>query len=55
MVRQCIGHRRFGLIEVLGREIEVWVGARNEDGATVEWHFTTADARVKLSRLYPSL
>lgn len=55
MVRQCISHRRFGLIEVLRREIEAWVRARNEEGATVEWHFTTADARVKLSRLYPSL
>ncbi len=55
MVRQCIAHRRFGQIAVLGREVEAWVDARNEAGATVAWHFTTEDARIKLSRLYPSV
>ncbi len=53
MVRQCIAHRRLGQIAVLRREVEAWVEARNEQGATVEWQFTTADARVKLRRLYP--
>jgi hypothetical protein len=28
---------------------------RNEDSPTVNWRFTTADARIKLMRLYPSL
>lgn len=55
MVRQCIAHRRFGQIDVLRREVEAWGEARNGEGATVEWHFTTADARVKLGRLYPSV
>ena len=55
MVRQCLGHRRLGEIGALRREIEAWVAARNAAGATVEWQFTTADARVKLSRLYPSV
>jgi hypothetical protein len=54
MVRQCLGHRRLGDIEALRREVEAWVAARNAEGATVEWQFTTADARIKLRRLYPS-
>lgn len=55
MVRQCLGHRRLGSVEALRREAEAWVRGRNAEGATVEWQFTTADARVKLRRLYPSL
>ena len=55
MVRQCLGHRRLGEIGVLRREVEAWVATRNADGATVEWQFTTADARIKLRRLYPSV
>ncbi|QDT14150.1 IS630 family transposase [Alienimonas californiensis] len=55
MVRQCLGRRRLGGIETLRREIEAWVAARNAAGATVRWQFTTADARIKLSRLYPSV
>jgi hypothetical protein len=28
---------------------------RNERGVEVKWRFTTADARIKLHRLYPSV
>ncbi|MEL7167878.1 MAG: transposase, partial [Bacteroidota bacterium] len=55
LVRQCLGRRRLGTIEMLRREVGAWVSARNAEGATVAWQFTTADARVKLRRLYPSL
>ena len=55
LVRQCLGHRRLGSIEALRREAEAWVSARNAAGATVEWQFTTEDARVKLRRLYSSV
>ena len=55
LVRQCLGHRRLGEIGALRGEVEAWVGARNAAGSTVEWQFTTADARIKLRRLYPSL
>ena len=55
LVRQCLGHRRLGEMSVLRREVEAWVAARNTSGSTVQWHFTSADARVKLSRLYPSI
>ena len=55
LVRQCLGHRRLGQIGRLREEAEAWTEARNEIGATVEWHMTTDDARRKLRRLYPSL
>ncbi len=55
MVRQCLGHRRLGQIEVLRREIEAWVASRNAEGATVDWQMTTGDARTKLKWLYPTL
>jgi hypothetical protein len=55
LVRQCLGHRRLGEIEVLRGEVEAWTQARNAAGSTVAWQFTTADARVKLRRLYPSV
>lgn len=55
LVRQCLGHRRLGTLEALRREAEAWVEARNAEGATVAWQFTTDDARAKLRRLYPSL
>jgi hypothetical protein len=28
---------------------------RNAQQHTVQWHFTTADARIKLRRLYPAM
>jgi len=41
--------------ETLRREVEAWETARNERRATVNWRFSTSDARVKLARLYPNL
>lgn len=55
MVRQCLAHRRLGQIDVLASEVGAWVEARNDEGATVAWQFTTADARIKLRGLYPSV
>ncbi|GAB5520987.1 MAG: IS630-like element ISMac18 family transposase [Rhodothermales bacterium] len=55
LVRQCLGHRRLGTVEALRREAEAWVEQRNRAKAQVKWQFTTADARVKLRRLYPSM
>ena len=53
--RQCLGHRRFARWEALEAEAAAWAAARNTTGATIDWQFTTADARVKLKRLYPSI
>jgi hypothetical protein len=39
----------------LRRETAAWAERRNTAKATIQWHFTTADARVKLKKLYPTL
>jgi DDE superfamily endonuclease len=40
---------------VLKVEVEAWEADRNRKHAKADWQFTTADARVKLKRLYPAL
>jgi hypothetical protein len=52
--RQCLD-RRIETAEVLRREVEAWEEPRNGRAAEVQWRFTTADARIKLRHLYPSL
>jgi transposase len=54
LARQCL-KRRLASEDELGREVAAWAEARNNSGATVDWRFTTDDARIKLKRLYPSL
>jgi hypothetical protein len=52
--RQCLDQRiadRTTLIEL----VAAWQKARNEAKATVRWQFKTADARIKLQRLYPCI
>jgi hypothetical protein len=52
--RQALGDRIESL-EQLARVTSAWEEDRNERGVEVKWRFTTADARIKLHRLYPSL
>jgi len=52
--RQCLS-QRIDNIDCLRNETKAWEKDRNNTGAKVNWQFTTADARVKLRRLYPSL
>jgi len=54
LVRQCLGERRLPDEETLRREAEIWAEERNRQGASVDWRFTTEDARTKLRSLYPS-
>ena len=54
LARQCLS-RRIETQEKLEREVQAWQQCRNEEAITVNWRFTTADARIKLKRLYPSL
>ena len=54
LARQCLG-RRIASAEELRREVGAWEAERNERAAEVRWRFTTAEARIKLHRLYPSL
>ena len=51
--RQCLHERRFGSAEELDKAIHTWVANRNEKHCGTNWRFTTADARIKLQRLYP--
>jgi hypothetical protein len=52
--RQCLDRRIAG-IDVLKREVSAWQKERNGRATTVNWRFTTAEARVKLKKLYPSI
>ena len=52
LVRQCLD-RRMGDLACLRRESKAWQRARNKAQKSVDWQFTTADARIKLKRLYP--
>ena len=54
MARQCLD-RRISDQSTLRREIEAWQDRRNRDTIRVNWRFTTADARIKLKSLYPSI
>ena len=51
---QCLD-RRIPDQRVLKDEVEAWEADRNSKHAKANWQFTTADARVKLRRLYPAL
>jgi hypothetical protein len=55
LARQCLGKRRIADAETLEREAEAWAEERNRLGASVDWRFTTPDARTKLRKLYPSI
>ena len=54
MNRQCL-NRRLNDAATLRREVAAWENDRNRRSTKVNWRFTTADARVKLRRLYPSV
>ena len=53
LATQCLGNKRIPDIETLNAEITTWRVRRNKDQKGVDWQFTTADARIKLKRLYP--
>jgi len=50
--RQCI-NRRIPDEQTLQLEVQAWVNDRNSNVVKVDWRFSTADARIKLKRLYP--
>ena len=51
---QCLD-RRIPDFSMLTSEVAAWQSDRNAAQVKVNWQFTTADARVKLKRLYPIL
>ncbi len=54
LARQCLD-RRIAEREILAGEVAAWEEKRNAAVVKVDWQFTTADARIKLKRLYPPI
>lgn len=52
--RQCLD-RRLPDVPMLTQEVAAWEQPRNAATTSVDWRFTTSDARIKLKRLYPSI
>ena len=51
---QCLD-RRIADMETMQAEVAAWENDRNNGARKIDWQFTTSDARVKLTRLYPKL
>ena len=49
---QCLD-RRLPDRQTLEQEVAAWVAARNAATKTIDWRFTTDDARIRLDHLYP--
>lgn len=52
--RQCLADR-IPSMELMRSQTRAWNDERNEKNIPVKWQFSTADARIKLQRLYPKL
>lgn len=53
LARGCLA-RRIADHTILARELHAWQLHRNHTATGIRWQFTTADARTKLRKLYPS-
>jgi hypothetical protein len=54
LTSQCLD-RRIPDKATLVDEVTAWMHDRNVQGSTIDWRFTTPDARIKLKRLYPAM
>lgn len=52
--KQCLGERIGDQATLRGR-VKRWDEDRNNRSKTIDWQFETADARIKLRRLYPTI
>jgi hypothetical protein len=52
LASQCL-NRRLPDLATVSSQVTAWERHRNAERPTVKWHFTTAQARRKLSHLYP--
>jgi hypothetical protein len=52
--RQCL-NRRVPDFAMLQAEVAAWQQRRDGLDSRIDWRFTTADARIKLRRLYPKI
>lgn len=55
LTNQCLNNRYIADIQTLAKETKAWEKRRNFNQKGVDWQFTTADARIKLKRLYPQI
>ena len=51
LATECLGDRRIPSIEALNKELAAWEAKRNVNQKGANWHFSIADAQVKLKRL----
>jgi hypothetical protein len=51
---QCLD-RRIPDKQILIEQVAAWQRDRNKNNTKADWQFTTADARIKLKRLYPAI
>ena len=54
LARQCLAERMESQAK-LTRAVAAWEHARNGAATCIDWRFTTADARIKLKHLYPTI
>ena len=54
LARQCLD-QRIPDQETLAEEVSAWEEQRNAAESSIDWRFTTADARIKLKHLYPEI
>ncbi len=54
LARQALSERMSSVQEVQER-VNEWQRIRESEQTTIEWRFTTADARIKLKHLYPKM
>ncbi len=54
LARQCLG-QYFETRYELAEEIQAWQEQRDAGANAVNWQFTTANARIKLKKLYPEI
>jgi hypothetical protein len=51
---QCLRHR-IPSLEDMRSQVHSWEDDRNNRQSTIDWQFTTEDARIKLKHVYPKL
>ena len=54
LARQCLSER-MDTKDFVTEQVCAWESRRNAAQSRIDWRFTTADARIKLKRLYPSI
>ena len=54
LARQCLWER-MDTKACLVEQVAAWESRRNASETRIDWRFTTADARIKLKRLYPTI